>query len=44
VWSEWLALPLGFFGRVGWLLVRPLVRASVTLSLRRLERYVRSGR
>ncbi|MGH8969063.1 MAG: SRPBCC family protein [Actinomycetes bacterium] len=44
VWSEWIALPLGLLGRLGWPLLRPLVRASVRLSLRRLERYVRSGR
>lgn len=40
VWSEWLDLPLGRFGRLGWPLVRPAVRAAVVFSLRRLARYV----
>ncbi len=40
IWSEWLDLPLGRLGRLGWPLVRPLVRAAVALSLRRLARHV----
>jgi hypothetical protein len=40
VWSEWLDLPLGPVGRLGWLLVRPLARFGVALSLRRLARLV----
>jgi uncharacterized protein YndB with AHSA1/START domain len=44
VWSEWVDLPFGAVGRVGWLVVRVLVRAGVQLSLRRLARYVESGR
>jgi carbon monoxide dehydrogenase subunit G len=44
VWSEWLDLPLGRLGRLGWPLVRPLVRAGVAFSLRRLGRYVQAGR
>ena len=44
VWSEWVVLPLGLLGRAGWPLVRPLVRAGVSFSLRRLARYVEAGR
>lgn len=40
VWSEWLDLPLGFVGQVGFLLVRPLFAAGVRLSLRRFARWV----
>ncbi|MGH8869275.1 MAG: SRPBCC family protein [Actinomycetes bacterium] len=36
VWSEWVVPPLGLLGQAGWLLVRPLVRAGVAYSLRRL--------
>lgn len=36
VWSEWLDLPLGLLGRLGWPLVRPLVGLGVRVSLRRL--------
>jgi hypothetical protein len=44
VWSEWVDLPLGALGRAGWPLVRLLVRAGVSFSLRRLARYVEAGR
>lgn len=40
VWSEWLDLPLGLLGRIGWPLVRPLARRGVAVSLRRLARLV----
>jgi uncharacterized protein YndB with AHSA1/START domain len=40
VWSEWVDLPLGALGRAAWPLVRLLVRAGVSFSLRRLARYV----
>ena len=43
VWSEWVDLPLGVLGRLGWPVVRPLLRAGVQLSLRRLARYVEAG-
>jgi uncharacterized protein YndB with AHSA1/START domain len=43
VWSEWVDLPLGVLGRAGWPLVRPLLRAGVSFSLRRLARYVEAG-
>ena len=35
VWSEWLVLPLGLLGQVGWLLVRPVFALGVRRSLRR---------
>jgi uncharacterized protein YndB with AHSA1/START domain len=44
VWSEWIYLPLGALGRAGWPLVRLLLRAGVSFSLRRLARYVEAGR
>lgn len=43
VWSEWLDLPLGLLGRLGWLLVRPLTRLGVDRSLNRLARLVEAG-
>jgi hypothetical protein len=43
VWSEWIDLPLGLLGRLGWPLVRPLVRAGVAFSLRRLAKHVQAG-
>ena len=42
-WSEWLDLPLGLLGRLGWPLVRPVMRAGVGFSLRRFARAVESG-
>ena len=40
VWREDLELPLGGLGRLGWPLVRPLFRAGVRASLRKLARWV----
>lgn len=40
VWSEWVQLPFGILGRLGWPLARLVVKAGVQLSLRRLARYV----
>jgi len=44
VWSEWVQLPFGLLGRLGWPLARIVVRAGVQVSLRRFARYVESGR
>ena len=44
VWSEWLELPLGLLGRLGWPLVRPVLRRLVQASLRRLARQVEGAR
>lgn len=44
VWSEWVDLPFGVVGRLGWPVARFFVRAGVQHSLRRLARYVESGR
>jgi hypothetical protein len=38
IWSEWLDLPFGMVGSAGWRLVKPLARAGVQTSLRRLAR------
>jgi carbon monoxide dehydrogenase subunit G len=40
IWSEWIDLPLGVLGRAGWPIVRPLLRAGVSFSLRRFARLV----
>ncbi len=39
-WSEWLVLPLGLLGRLGWPLVRPVARAGLSYSLRRFAQAV----
>lgn len=44
VWSEWVDLPFGLLGRVCWPVARPVVRAGVGASLRRLARYVEQDR
>jgi Polyketide cyclase / dehydrase and lipid transport len=38
IWSEWVELPLGLLGQVGWLLVRPALRVGFQASLKRLAR------
>ena len=43
VWSEWVDIPYGPIGRIGWPVVKVLVRAGVQQSLRRLARYVERG-
>jgi Polyketide cyclase / dehydrase and lipid transport len=37
VWEERLDLPFGMLGRAGWVLVRPLARAGLTLALRQFS-------
>jgi carbon monoxide dehydrogenase subunit G len=44
VWSEWIELPLGPLGRLGWPLVRPVLQQLVQVSLRRLARQVEGAR
>jgi len=44
VWSEWVVLPFGLLGSLVWPLARPVLRLFVQVSLRRLARYVESGR
>jgi len=44
VWSEWLDPPFGTLGQVGFVALRPLFRAGVQLSLRRLARWVAARR
>lgn len=43
VWSEWVLLPFGALGALGWRLVRPALRWFVQVSLRRLATRVESG-
>lgn len=43
VWSEFLDLPLGVLGRLGWPLLRPVARAGLAFSLRRFRRYVENS-
>lgn len=38
LWTELLDLPLGALGRLGWPVVRPVFRAGVVASLRRMAR------
>ena len=40
VWEEHLELPFGTLGRLGWPLVRPVVRAGLSFALHRLARAV----
>jgi carbon monoxide dehydrogenase subunit G len=42
VWSEWVQLPFGLLGELGWIVVRPVVALFLTLSLRRLAGAVQS--
>ena len=44
VWSEWVDLPLGLLGRLGWPLVRPVLRLLVQVSQRRLAGQVEGSR
>jgi hypothetical protein len=44
VWSEWVQVPFGPLGRLGWPLARLAVRAALQVSLRRLARYVERER
>lgn len=43
VWGEDLELPLGWLGRAGWVLVRPLFVAGVRRSLQRFAALVEAG-
>lgn len=42
IWGETLDLPLGWLGRAGWLIVGPLMRWGVHLSLRKFRAQVLS--
>jgi carbon monoxide dehydrogenase subunit G len=44
VWTELVDLPLGALGRLGWPVVRPAVRAGLSLSLRRFAAFARDHR
>ncbi|HEX7106970.1 MAG TPA: SRPBCC family protein [Acidothermaceae bacterium] len=40
VWSEWVRVPFGLLGDVGWLAVRPVAAMFLRISLRRLAKLV----
>jgi hypothetical protein len=40
VWSEWVRLPFGLLGDVGWLAVKPVAAVFLRISLRRLAKLV----
>ena len=40
VWTEWLVLPLGLLGELGYLVLRPLVLAPLRRSLRQFAAWV----
>ncbi len=42
-WTEWFELPLGLLGRVGWVVLRPLVAAGFDVAMRRLARHIEAG-
>lgn len=42
-WSEWVRLPLGMVGQLGWFAVRPVVLSALKVSLRRLAKSVEAG-
>jgi carbon monoxide dehydrogenase subunit G len=43
IWSEWVQLPLGLLGEIGWLGMRPVMSYLLRLSLRRLATVVENG-
>lgn len=43
VWGEQLQLPWGWFGRLGWLIAGPLMKAGVRASLTRFQRVLSAG-
>lgn len=44
VWSEWLEVPFGGVGELGFRLVRPMIAAGLAGSLRRFARFAASYR
>ncbi len=42
-WSEWLVLPLGVLGQVGFVLLRPLIAVPLRWSLSRFARWVEAA-
>jgi hypothetical protein len=43
IWSEWVQLPFGLLGTIGWLFAKPVSALFLRISLRRFARYVESG-
>ena len=44
VWSEWVQLPLGLLGELGWIAVRPVAALFLRISLRRLAKQVEAAK
>jgi hypothetical protein len=44
IWSEWVQVPLGLLGEIGWLGVRPVMAYLLRLSLRRLAAIIEAQR
>ena len=38
IWTEYVEIPFGIFGKIGWFFVYPLITLSLQLSLRRFRR------
>lgn len=41
-WSEFVELPFGFFGRIGWIFVKPVAWLGMKLSLLKFKKLVES--
>jgi hypothetical protein len=39
-WTEYVIVPFGFIGKVGWVLVKPISKFGLWLSLKRLKKYI----
>jgi hypothetical protein len=42
-WTEYVELPFGFIGRIGWLIVKPISKFGLWVSLRRLKKYIENA-
>jgi len=39
-WTEYVELPFGFIGRLGWIFAKPLVKLGLRSSLKRLKKHI----
>ena len=39
-WTEYVELPFGFIGRIGWIIVKPIARLGLWISLKRLKKFI----
>ena len=42
-WTEYVELPYGIVGRIGWIIVKPIAIFGLWLSLRRLKKYIETS-